>query len=83
MQVNKLKQLEWKGLDQYIKAYFYDEISLKSEQDPLQYVLDENKLAAGDACYIYASEEEATRTTGVDGVEYINSQLIFKPDERT
>ncbi len=52
MQLNKVKQLEWSGLDQFIKVYFSDEIVLKSELDPIIYILRENNIPTKEVLLI-------------------------------
>jgi hypothetical protein len=71
MQFNKIKQIEWKGLDQYIKAYFYDEIVLKSELKPIEYVLIENNILPHEALFIclYKDKEGAAESIGVDHID--------------
>lgn len=50
-QLNKIKQLEWKGLDNYLKVYFYDELLLQGKE-PLTYVLRENNLMGSETMLI-------------------------------
>ncbi|MFC5282109.1 hypothetical protein [Pedobacter alpinus] len=43
-QLNKIKQTEWNGLEQYLKLYFTDEFSQTSTTPALDYLLEENNL---------------------------------------
>ena len=52
VQMNKIKQIEWNNLDQFIKVYFYDEIILKSDLKPIDYLLKENNILAKDAVFV-------------------------------
>lgn len=77
MQFNKIKQIEWNGLDQFIKAYFSDEIALKSELEPLTYILRENNISPNEVVFInrFADEEQQSKTIGV---EHINANLFLR-----
>lgn len=72
MQFNKLKHLEWNGLDEFIRAYFYDEIKLKSEEHPIGFVLYENEILSKDALIIDPGEKD-------DGlIDRIDVNLFFR-----
>lgn len=76
MQFNKMKQMQWKGLDEYIKAYFYDEIVLKSDMHPIDYVLAENNMTQEEAiCFYSTAESEVVNKEG--GIECLNIQLFL------
>ncbi|MEC3881421.1 hypothetical protein [Parapedobacter sp. 10938] len=53
MQLNKLRHVEWNGLDQQIKVYFRAELRAKGHE-PLDYLLQENGWHAGDVLYVHA-----------------------------
>lgn len=40
MQLNKIRQIEWKGLDKYLKVYFLDELHFR-ELKPYLYIAEE------------------------------------------
>lgn len=73
MQFNKVKQMEWNGLDQYIKVYFYDELALKSELQPLDYLLAENELENKDAIFFISGIEKASSE-----IQYTDINLFLK-----
>lgn len=75
MQMNKIKQIEWNDLDQFIKVYFYDEIILKSVLTPLDYLLNENNLFAKDT--VFVSTELVSKQKD-DQVTRINITEILK-----
>lgn len=79
MQFNKIKQIDWKGLDPYIKAYYYDEIILKSELKPLQYVLSENNVLPKEALVLSLSQDKERIADGFD-VEHIDINLFLTKD---
>lgn len=77
MQFNKIKQIEWNGLDQFIKAYFADEIALKSELDPLEYILRENNISPNEVLLISLSSDE-DQQSGSAEVGYMNANLFLR-----
>jgi phosphoglycolate phosphatase-like HAD superfamily hydrolase len=52
MQLNKITQTEWNGLDQYLKVYFADEYEAKPSAKALEVLLNENKIEKNDAVLI-------------------------------
>jgi len=58
LQLNKIKQLEWHGLESYLKVYFAEELASLSEVAPLEQLMLENDLAPQDVAYVGASPAE-------------------------
>jgi len=58
VQLNKLRHVEWNGLDQQVKVYFKAELRAKGHE-PLDYLLGENGLRPADVVYIHAEENPA------------------------
>ena len=56
MQLNKLRHVEWNGLDQVVKVYFQEELRVKGKE-PLDYLLKENELQVAEVLYIHAGEK--------------------------
>ncbi len=48
MQLNKIKQVEWNGLEKHIQVYFCDEIRLKPQPDTLFKLMADNDLKPED-----------------------------------
>lgn len=71
MQLNKIRQLEWNGLEHYLKVFYAEEIKPKPEPDVLSYILETNDLLRKDVIIIGASvvDEEFAACCGTD---YIN-----------
>lgn len=63
-QLNKLRHVEWNGLDQAVKVYFQAELRTKG-YEPFDYLLRENGLQTGEVLYIHASEKNPA-PAGVD-----------------
>lgn len=53
MQLNKLRHVEWNGLDRLVKVYFQEELRAKG-REPFDYLLQENELQAAEVLYIHA-----------------------------
>lgn len=43
-QLNKIKQVEWHGLEQYLKLYFTEEFEVEPSIKSLQFVIDQHQL---------------------------------------
>lgn len=67
-QLNKIKQLEWHGLEQYLKVYFTEEFEAKPSQKSLQYIIDHNQLKKEELLMIgfNAFDEEYAIKAGID-----------------
>lgn len=66
MQLNKLRHVEWNGLDKAVKVYFKAELRAKG-YEPLDYLLQENGLQKEDVLYIHSKNGLASALEqGVD-----------------
>lgn len=70
-QLNKLKQIEWHGLEPYLTCYFTDETMPKPEPDVLEKLMKEHDLQRRDMLMIENSDADVVcaQTTGID---YLN-----------
>lgn len=66
MQLNKIKQLDWKELGKAVKVYFYDELVLSGHQEPLLHLLQENKLEIPDVLVFGAGDYGRVSRLGID-----------------
>lgn len=80
VQLNKIKQTEWNGLEDALKVYFYDEIKLKSNLEPLDYVLQENEILPEAALSLGTTikTKEIAETAQVD---YMDIQLFLAEEK--
>ncbi len=71
IQLNKIRQTEWNGIENYLKVYFAEEIKLKPEPDVLSYIIQEHKLLRKDVVIVGASgiDEEFAISCGIDYVQ--------------
>lgn len=71
VQLNKLKHLDWQGLDRKLKVYFYDELKLLPDIDPLDYILRENNLKTSEL--VLVGRDENDRKEGQEkGIGYLD-----------
>jgi len=71
IQLNKLKHLDWQGLDRKLKVYFYDELKVLPGIDPLDYIIKENNLTASEVALV--GRDENDRKEGEKrGISYLD-----------
>jgi len=72
-QLNKIKQTEWHGLEQYLTAYFAEESMAKPEPDVIHLLLKEHDLQRRDILMVENAETDRL-CADVCGIDYINVQ---------
>jgi FMN phosphatase YigB (HAD superfamily) len=72
-QLNKIKQMEWHGLEPYLTAYFAEETFAKPEPDAIDLLIKDHNLQRRDILMIENAENDrlCAETCGID---YINVQ---------
>jgi len=70
-QVNKIKQIEWHGLEKYLVCYFAEETVAKPEPDVMHLLMQEHDLQRRDMVMIENSETDRLCAEAV-GIDYIN-----------
>ena len=71
IQINKIMQTEWNGLEKYLKVYYVKEIVPKLASDPITYILKKEELQNQDVTYIKYEETDIEFTQTI-GIEYLN-----------
>jgi FMN phosphatase YigB (HAD superfamily) len=71
-QLNKIKQIEWHGLEQYLIAYFAEETMPKPEPDVIDQLLSDHNLQRREILMIENSENDRL-CADVCGIDYINA----------
>ncbi|MBB2144437.1 HAD hydrolase-like protein [Pedobacter sp. LMG 31464] len=69
-QVNKIKQLEWHGLEKYLKVYFSQEFVPKPATKSIEFILDQHALKKNDILMIGNTLEDEDFALNV-GVDYL------------
>lgn len=73
-QLNKIKQTEWHGLEQYLTCYFADELTAKPEPDALHYILKQHNLERRDIVMIGNTQADNLCAEAA-GIDFINLVL--------
>ena len=75
-QLNKIKQVEWHGLEKYLVCYFADEVVAKPEPDIIHNILHDHNLQRRDIVMIGNSDND-TLCAEACGVDYINVEQFL------
>lgn len=75
MQLNKIKQTEWRGIETHLRVYFPEELQ-SSYPEPLKYLLEVHQLAASDALFI-GNSESAKYHAQQAGVKYLSIEKLM------
>lgn len=70
-QLNKIKHIEWHGLENYLICYFADELSAKPEPDIVHLILKEHNLQRRDIVMIENTEADVLCAQAC-GIDHIN-----------
>ncbi len=68
-QLNKIRQIEWNGLEQHIKCYFCNEIASKPAPDAMLKLLNDHQLQKEDVLFIGDAQIDADCASAA-GVEF-------------
>jgi FMN phosphatase YigB (HAD superfamily) len=75
-QLNKLRQVEWHGLEPYLICYFADESLPKPEPDVLHLLMQEHNLERRDLIMIEGSDTDKLCAEAC-GIDYLNVKEII------
>ncbi|WP_343524234.1 HAD hydrolase-like protein [Pedobacter sp.] len=75
-QLNKIKQTEWNGLEQYLTVYFVDELG-QSKAEIFQNILNNNNLSVNQALVVGANKFDEQQAKSIN-LQYIGSIEIYK-----
>lgn len=75
-QLNKIKQVEWNGLEQYLRVYFSDEIAEKPSPESLEYVVELHELDKEQVLVVGNSDLDETMARQA-GVKYLGASKLF------
>ncbi|HVW97359.1 MAG TPA: HAD hydrolase-like protein [Mucilaginibacter sp.] len=80
MQLNKIKQMEWNGLEQYLTVYFTDEIKPKPDTDVIDVLIRDHNLQRREMIMIENSEIDrlCAESSGIDYLnvsDFLNTEL--------
>lgn len=75
-QLNKIKQTEWNGLEQYLTVYFVNELG-QSKAEIFQNILNSNNLSPNQALVVGANKFDEQQSKLIN-LPYIVSLEIYK-----
>ena len=75
-QVNKIKQLEWHGLEKYLKVYFSQEFEPKPSAKSIEFILDQNGLKKNEILMIGNTLEDSDFALTI-GVDYLTTTKLL------
>lgn len=76
VQINKIRQTEWNGLEQYLKVYYAGELNLKPEPDALSYIMKEHNLNRNEILIVGANETDSEFAVSC-GVDFLHVSEIM------
>jgi phosphoglycolate phosphatase-like HAD superfamily hydrolase len=71
MQLNKIRQTEWNGLEDYLKVFFTDEVEAKPSPEIIEIVMEQSGFSASDMLLVGHGETDRlfAQNAGIDFVE--------------
>lgn len=75
-QINKIKQLEWHGLEQYLKVYFTEEFEAKPSTKALDFIISQHQLTTEDLLMVGFDQEEQQYAISAD-VDFLTIQSLI------
>ena len=73
-QINKIKQLEWHGLEQYLKVYFTEEFEAKPES--LNFIINQHQFTKEALLIVGFDEEEKQFSVSAD-IDFLTIQSLI------
>ncbi len=73
-QINKIKQLEWNGLEQYLKVYFTAEFEAKPSTKSLEFIINEHQFKKEEILIVgfKKEDEQFAKLANVDYLSTLN-----------
>ncbi len=72
IQINKIKQIEWHGLEQFLKVYFTEEFEGKLPGKSLEFIIDQHQLIKDEILVVGLKKEEEQFALNVD-VDFLST----------
>ena len=68
VQLNKIKQMEWHGLEHYLKVYFSQELELSLTANSIDFIIDQNQLKKEEVLFVGSKleEQKAAQNAGIE-----------------
>ncbi|TKC06262.1 HAD hydrolase-like protein [Pedobacter frigoris] len=78
MQLNKIKQIEWNGLEQYLTVYFTAETSPKPSNESLTQILEKHNLEK-ERVLMIGEDEKDELCANNSGIEFLQVDKLLLP----
>jgi hypothetical protein len=75
-QLNKIRQMEWKGLEKYIRVFFKSEITLNPDQDSLKKFIIAHNMKP-DSVMIVATSPSDRHMAEQEGIKFLQADKLF------
>ena len=75
-QLNKIRQIEWNGLEQYIRVFFKAEVTMNPEHDSLSKFITAHKLRTEDVLVIGRAEADR-HMAAEQGIKFLAVDKLF------
>jgi phosphoglycolate phosphatase-like HAD superfamily hydrolase len=76
-QLNKIRQVEWHGLEQYLICYFANEYASKPEPDAIHTLIQEHNLQRRDILMIGSTKADEL-SAEASGIDYLDAGNFIK-----
>jgi len=75
-QLNKIRQVDWQGLEQYLTVYFSEEIDAGSDDHGLTYLIDNHQLKGENLLLVQAKDHAAVSVPEAT-LNYLNVERLL------
>ena len=76
VQLNKIRQMEWNGLEKYLKVYFSEEIEPSLSAASLAHIINLHHLKKEDVVYVGSEEFESEMAKNA-GISFLTIKKLF------
>lgn len=76
MQLNKIKQMEWHGLEKYLKVYFTEEFDAQPSEKVINFMIEAHQLNKQEVLMIGASKADEDYAKQLD-IDFININILL------
>jgi FMN phosphatase YigB (HAD superfamily) len=75
-QLNKIRQVEWMGLQQYLRVYFCEEIAPKPSPESLSYLIETHELKPEQVLMV-GKRDPDEQMAGLLGIKFLEVDKLF------
>ncbi len=77
IQINKIKQLEWHGLEQYLKVYFTAEFEEKPAIASVEFILKEHEFTTNEILMVGLEKKDEQFAINA-GIDFLNLKNLLQ-----